>query len=122
MHIVAIVIQSWLLAWMSFQAISKLTGAKIQVDLFETLRLPQWFRVFTGVVQLIGCAGLVIGYWYPGVAAWAGVWLGITMVAAFLSHLRVKEPVGKAVPALVTFVLSAAVLILFANEMSNLWT
>ncbi|MCD9021971.1 DoxX family protein [Cohnella silvisoli] len=119
MHIVAIVIQSWLLVWMSFQAVSKIAGAKIQVELFETIRLPQWFRIVTGVIQLIGCAGLVIGYWYPGMAAWAGVWLGITMVFAILSHFRVKEPVAKAIPAIVTFALAVVVLILFADEMPN---
>lgn len=119
MHIVAIVIQSWLLAWMTYQAVSKIAGAKIQIELFESIRLPQWFRVVTGIVQLIGCAGLVIGYWYPGMAAWAGAWIGITMVLAALSHFRVKEPAVKAVPAFVTLVLAVAVLVLFANEMSN---
>jgi len=119
MHIVAIVIQSWLLIWMSFQAVSKIVGAKAQVELFETIRLPQWFRVVTGVVQLIGCAGLVIGYWYPGIAAWAGVWLGITMVFAALSHFRVKEPVVKAIPAIFTLVLAAAVLVLYVDKMPN---
>ncbi|RED59381.1 DoxX family protein [Cohnella lupini] len=119
MHIVSIVIQSWLLLWMTFQAVSKIAGAKIQVDLFESIRLPQWFRVVTGIVQLICCAGLVIGYWYPGIAAWAGIGLGVMMVFAALSHFRVKEPAAKAVPALVTFVLAAAVLILFAEEMAN---
>lgn len=119
MHIVSIVIQSWLLLWMAFQAISKLAGQKMQVELFETIRLPQWFRIVTGFVQLIGCAGLVIGYWYPGAAAWAGVWLGITMVLAWLSHVRVKEPVAKAIPALFTLVLAVAVLLLFMEDMAN---
>lgn len=91
----------------------------MQVELFQSIRLPQWFRVVTGIVQLIGCAGLVIGYWYPGVAAWAGVWLGITMIVAFFSHIRVKEPFAKAAPALVTLALSVAVFILFMDEMSN---
>lgn len=119
MHIVSIVIQSWLLLWMGFQAISKLAGQKMQVELFETIRLPQWFRIVTGFVQLIGCAGLVIGYWYPGVAAWAGVWLGVTMVFAWFSHARVKEPVAKAIPALFTLVLTIAVLLLFLDDMAN---
>jgi len=119
MHIVSIVIQSWLLLWMGFQAISKLAGQQMQVELFETIRLPQWFRIVTGLVQLIGCAGLVIGYWYPGVAAWAGVWLGITMVFAWLSHVRVKEPAAKAIPALFTLVLTVAVLLLFMDDIAN---
>ncbi|WP_027084581.1 DoxX family protein [Cohnella panacarvi] len=119
MQIVSIVIQSWLLLWMGFQAISKLAGQKMQVELFETIRLPQWFRIVTGCVQLIGCVGLVLGYWYPGVAAWAGVWLAVTMVFAWLSHVRVKEPVAKAIPALFTLVLTVAVLLLFMEDMAK---
>lgn len=119
MHVVSIVIQSWLLAWMTFQAVSKLVGQKMQVELFETIKLPQWFRIVTGIVQLIGCAGLAIGYWYPGIAAWAGLWLGLTMVVAWLSHVRVKEPAAKAIPALFTLALALAVLFLFMKDMSN---
>lgn len=117
MHILSIVVQSWLLLWMLYQAVSKLAGQKIQVELFETIRLPQWFRVVTGVIQLAGCAALIIGYWKPVFAAWAGVLFGIMMVIAALSHLRVKEPFAKFAPAIVTFVIAAAVFILFADQM-----
>ncbi|WP_199616308.1 DoxX family protein [Paenibacillus alkalitolerans] len=119
MQIVSIVIQSWLLVWMSYMGVSKIVGQKHQVELFQTIQLPQWFRVVTGIVQLIGCAGLVIGYWYPRMAAWAGVWIGITMVLACLSHFRVKEPAVKSLPAFITLMLAVAVLILFVDEMPN---
>ncbi|WP_276357620.1 DoxX family protein [Cohnella caldifontis] len=119
MHILSIVIQSWLLLWIAFQGGSKIAGAKQQVELFESIRLPQWFRVVTGIVQLIGAAALVVGYWYPGTAAWAGVWLGVTMAIAILSHIRVKHPVGKTAPAIVTLALAVAVLLLFAGDLPN---
>jgi len=117
MHIVSIVVQSWLLLWMFFQAASKIAGMKIQVELFESIRLPQWFRVVTGAIQLVGCAALVIGFWKPAFAAWAGIFFGIMMVIAALSHLRVKDPFAKMAPVIVTFVIAAAVFILFADKM-----
>lgn len=120
MHIVSIVVQSWLLLWMFYQAVSKLSGQKIQVELFESIRLPQWFRVVTGVVQLVGCAALIAGYWIPGFAAWAGLFFGLMMIVAGLSHIRVKEPFAKLAPALVTFVIAAAVFLLFIDEMGSI--
>lgn len=120
MHIVSIVIQSWLLLWMLFQSISKLAGQKMQVELFDTIRLPQWFRVVTGVVQLVGCAALIAGYWYPGFAAWAGLFFGLMMIIAALTHIRVKEPFAKLAPAIVTFILSAAVFLLYFDEWGNI--
>lgn len=120
MHIVAIVMQSWLLLWMLFQGISKLAGQKIQVDLFETIRLPQWFRVVTGILQLVGCAALIAGYWRPEWAAWAALYFGLMMIVAGFSHLRVKEPFAKLAPAIVTFVMAAVVFLLFLDEWGNL--
>ncbi|CAG7626802.1 hypothetical protein PAECIP111802_01288 [Paenibacillus allorhizosphaerae] len=50
---------------------------------------------------MIGAALLVTGYWYAGVVAWAGVWLGITMLLACLAHFRVKDPISKTATAVV---------------------
>lgn len=57
MYIVFLVLQSFLLVAMTFGGATKLTGSKNFVDMFDSLRLPQWFRVVTGIVQLIGAAG-----------------------------------------------------------------
>ncbi|TJY39581.1 DoxX family protein [Cohnella pontilimi] len=119
MYIIFIILQSFLLVSMAFGGGSKLAGSKNFVEIFESIRLPQWFRVVTGLVQLVGAAGLVIGYWYPAAAAWAGIWIGITMLVACLSHIRVKHPVGKAVPALVITLIATALVIVHASVMSH---
>jgi len=111
MLIASIVLQSLLLFFMTYQSITKLTGAQLQVDLFKSIELPQWMRILTGIVQLIGCVGLIVGYWYQEAAAWAGIWLGITMLMACLAHLRVKHPIGRAIPAFVLVLISAGLVI-----------
>ncbi|SDX81980.1 DoxX-like family protein [Paenibacillus sp. CF384] len=92
MHILAIILQSWLLFSMAFFGGSKLAGAKHQVELFDSIKLPQWFRVITGIVQIVACIGLIIGYWTPGYAAWAGVLVGVMMIVALLFHFKAKHP------------------------------
>ncbi|MCD1257637.1 DoxX family protein [Paenibacillus athensensis] len=111
MPIIFIVLQSFLLLTMTFAGASKLAGAKNHVDMFNSIQLPQWFRVVTGIVQLIGAAGLVIGYWHPAIAAWAGVWIGVTMLVACLSHFRVKHPIGQAVPAFIITLIAVALIV-----------
>lgn len=64
MFIISVILQSFLLVSMAFAGGSKLAGAKNFVEMFESIELPQWFRVVTGLVQLAGAAGLVIGYWW----------------------------------------------------------
>ncbi|TYP74117.1 DoxX family protein [Paenibacillus methanolicus] len=120
MYILTVILQGWLLFSMGFFGGSKIAGAQHQVELFESIKLPQWFRVFTGCVQIAGCIGLLIGYWYPEVAAWSAIFIGIMMLAALLSHLRVKHPIAKMIPALLNLVIAIAVVLLYADELSNL--
>lgn len=72
--------------------LSKVTGNKMQVQIFDHLRLPQWFRFITGLVQLVGVAGLIIGIWEEKLVLWAGLWLAITMFFGMLAHVRIKDP------------------------------
>lgn len=86
--------------------IQKITGHELQVEIFENLKLPQWFRVVTGWVQLVGVAGLIIGFWQPWVAGLAGCWFTVTMLGAIIAHIRVKDSLGKFMPSFVLLVIS----------------
>jgi hypothetical protein len=100
MVVLSLVLQSLLTLYSLFSGVAKIIGAKYWVDMFQHLKLPQWFRVTTGLVQLVGVVLLIIGYWFEGTIAWAGIWLGITMLLACLAHVKVKDPIGKIAPAI----------------------
>lgn len=118
MTVFSIVIQSLLILYYLFSGSAKVIGAKYWVDIFNTLRLPQWFRIVTGLVQLVGAIVLIIGYWVDGAVAWAGIWLGITMLVAFLAHIRVKDPFGKTVTPVVFLVLIIILTFINADGLS----
>jgi uncharacterized membrane protein YphA (DoxX/SURF4 family) len=117
MSIFSIVLQSLLTLYFVFSGVSKIAGAKYWVDIFKNLGLPQWFRVVTGFVQLVGAAVLIIGYWFAGAVAWAGIWLGITMLLACLTHFRVKDPIGKTMPAVVFAMLNIILILINADDL-----
>jgi uncharacterized membrane protein YphA (DoxX/SURF4 family) len=93
MHVFSIVLQILLGLAFLMSGFSKISGSKMQVDAFDHLRLPQWFRVVTGLVQLIGVVGLIVGIWVEGLAFWAGLWFAVIMFFALMAHIRVKDPV-----------------------------
>ncbi|MFC4775530.1 DoxX family protein [Paenibacillus sp. GCM10023252] len=117
MDIVSIVLQVLLGLMFLLSAFGKLSGQKAQVDSFNHLGLPQWFRILTGSMQLIGAAGMIVGIWYADIAAIAGLWIGVIMLGAVISHLRAKDPIKAAIPGIVLFVLALAVVILNWSEL-----
>lgn len=114
MFIITLVCQVLLIPMFLMTGGSMFAGARFQIEAFNHLGLPQWFRIITAIVQYVGVAGLIIGFWFPGVAAWAGIWLGITMLVAFLAHLRVGDPISKAAPAFVLAII--AIVLVFINS------
>ncbi|MGN7356733.1 DoxX family protein [Paenibacillus sp. SAF-054] len=111
MIILSVILQSFLLVTMTFAGSSKLAGGKNFVEMFESLKLPQWFRVVTGIVQLAGAVGLLLGYWHLEAATWAGIWIGITMIVACLLHLRIKHPFSQWMPSIIITLIAAALVL-----------
>lgn len=92
-------------------------GNKKMVEGFKEFRLPQWFRVITGLMQLIGVAPLVIGFWEVSWAAWAGIWFCIMMLCAVVVHLHVKDSFSQLLPAIIMMILAISVILLHASEL-----
>ena len=83
--------------------LAKLAGVPAMVELFEHIGVGQWFRVFTGTVEIVGAVLVVI----PGTAAFGAAILLVTMVAALFTHAFVIG--GNPVPAIVLLLLSGFV-------------
>jgi uncharacterized membrane protein YphA (DoxX/SURF4 family) len=99
--------------------ISKLAGLKMHVDNFKQWNLPQWFRIVTGLVELVGAAALIVGYWEPSWAAAAGLWLGATMLVGTLVHVRAKDSVQQTFPAIVLFLLPVVLFLIRMGELAD---
>lgn len=115
MAVMSIILQSLLALYYVFSGFTKVVGAKYWVDIFSNLKIPQWFRIVTGLVQLVGAAVLIVGYWNADGIVWGGIWLGITMLVALLAHIRVKDAIGKTMTPVVFLVLIIILTILNAD-------
>jgi putative oxidoreductase len=111
MHITSIVLQVILGVMFLMAAFSKF-GSKQQVEAFNHYGYSQGFRVVTGLVEVIGAAAMIVGIWYPLIATLAGLWLGITMLVATITHIRVKDPAKVTVMPVILLILAVAVSVL----------
>ena len=82
---------------------AKLYGVPMLVEEFEHIGLGQWFRYFTGGLEIIGAILLLL----PQKAALGALLLICIMTCAVLTHLFVIG--GSAVPAIVLLALNAVV-------------
>jgi uncharacterized membrane protein YphA (DoxX/SURF4 family) len=64
---------------------AKLAGAPAMVELFDKVGRGQWFRYFTGLMEVAGGIGLLI----PRYAFYAAGLLAVVMVGAIIAHLTV---------------------------------
>lgn len=67
------------------------TGRKMFVENFQRFGYPQWFRVVTGSLEVLGGLGLLIGIWLPWLAELASAGLSLLMLGAVLTHVRTRE-------------------------------
>lgn len=63
----------------------KLLGKPAMVHEFEQVGLGQWFRYFTGALEIMGSIGLLV----PKLSRWAALLLAAVMVGAIVAHLTV---------------------------------
>jgi putative oxidoreductase len=97
------VLQLLLAAVFLIAGTTKLAGAQMPVETFEKLGVGQWFRYFTGSIEVIAAIMIIV----PRTAVVGATLLAATMVGAIDTHVFLIG--GSPVPALVLLVLTALV-------------
>lgn len=73
---------------------------------FERYGLPQ-YRILTGVLQLLGAAGILLGLLYPLLGALAAAGLTLLMMAGFFTRIKIKDNFLQTLPSFFYMVLNA---------------
>lgn len=119
MEILSFILQSILALMFLMAALGKISGSKMHVEGFNHWRLPQWFRVVTGFVELIGAAALIVGFWDASWIAAGALLLGLTSIGGILTHVRVKDSMKQTFPILFLAVLSFVLYFIHLSDLSD---
>lgn len=90
----------------------KLVGTEQIISEFARYGYPQWFMYFTGLVEVTGALGLLVGFFRPVVTPFAALLLVGTMLGALFTHVRIGDPLQTLVAPFVLLLIAAAVLAL----------
>ncbi len=80
--------------------------AKNIIEEFAAYGLPLWFCYLIGFLKVSAALALIIGIWVPGLALPAAGLLLVLMLGAVSMHIKVKDPIKKAIPAAIMLLLN----------------
>ena len=73
---------------------------------FERYQLPHQ-RVLTGLLQIAGSVGLIVGYFNRPILLLSAGGLALMMLLAVVTRFRIRDPLYAAIPAFSLFLLNA---------------
>ena len=76
---------------------------------FKQYGLPDWLRDLVGILKMTFSLMMLIGIERGPFAVAGGIGIAVLMGAAFVTHLRVKNPVFKMLPSLTLLVFSVVI-------------
>ena len=110
MNILAIFLESLVSASIFFVWVVRYDNIVSELKQFG---YPDWLRDLVGILKLTLSVLLLIGITDNRFAVAGGIGIALLMIAAFVTHIRVKNPLHKMMPSLTLMVLS--ILIAFLN-------
>ncbi|WP_313467155.1 DoxX family protein [Carnobacterium sp.] len=79
---------------------------------FERYGYPQWFRIVSGVIEIIAAILAIYGIVNQTAAAWSGVVISVIMVGAIFTQIKIRDPLQKILMPVVILILGMIILAL----------
>ena len=119
MNIFSIVLQSLLALAFLMAGLGKVSGSKMHVENFKKWRMPQWFRVVTGLIEFVSAAALIIGFWEPSWVAAGALVIAITAIGGILTHVRAKDSLKDTFPIIFIGILAFILFFINVSDLSD---
>jgi len=76
---------------------------------FRVYGLSETMMYAVGILKVLSAIGLIVSLWFPALAIPSSTAMGFLMVGAIWMHLKVNDPLKKALPAFLFLLLSVFV-------------
>ncbi len=86
-------------------------GAKNIKDEFKAYGLPLWSVYLVGSVKIAVAMALLLGLIYPSIVPYVGYILLVLMLSAIFFHVKISDPLYRAIPSLIMLFLALLLVI-----------
>lgn len=118
MYIVSVILQSILMLMFLMAGLGKLSGNKMHKQNFKRWGYSDWFMPVAGIVETVGAAALIIGYWNASWVAVGSIILGLTGVGGIVTHVRAKDSFKDTFMILLLTVIAIALFVIQSFELT----
>ena len=91
MTIITWILQGLLGAMLLMAGTGKVFGSNMHKEAFSNWGYPKWFRVVTGLTEVVAAGLLIIGYWNESMATIGAAILVAVGIGGVITHIRVKD-------------------------------
>ncbi len=116
MSVIAIVLQVILALGFFMFGLMKF-GAKQMVDEFTRYGYPQWFRVITGLLEVLASVSIFYGIWHEEWAVRGSLLMIVIMIGALLTHIKLKDSFKSLFMPLLLLALAVVVLLINGSHL-----
>ena len=85
----------------------------MMIEEFKRFGLSDSQRKLTGVLQIVGSAGLITGFIYPITGLLSAAGFTLMMFVAFLVRVKIKDSVLQAMPSIVFMLINGWLAVVF---------
>tara|TARA_B100001175_G_scaffold155603_1_gene131867 strand:- start:1089 stop:1457 length:369 start_codon:yes stop_codon:yes gene_type:complete len=104
------ILNSWLLRF-NKKSIYRGSTANSLLEEFKIYGYPIWFFYTVGTLKIIFSVMIFAGFWNEILLTVGSVGMMILMIGAIFSHIKIRDPLVKFIPAIVIFGLTIFILV-----------
>lgn len=88
------------------------------IEEFKRFGMTPSQRKLTGILQILGAAGLIVGFYFPSIGLLSAAGFTVMMLVAFIVRVKIKDSIAQSAPSLIFMVINIWLMTSFVNYLN----
>lgn len=92
--------------------------SRLMIEEFKRFGMTPSQRKLTGILQILGAAGLIVGFYFPSIGLLSAAGFTVMMLVAFIVRVKIKDSIAQSAPSLIFMVINIWLMTSFVNYLN----